>query len=132
MGLGNTCITGLIAGFDPKFSKFAAGSIMMERCVNGRGKIAWIFDFGVGEEKFKAYWSRGNVLPSTSFEIATTRWGRMAYYAKDVAKMLTDMRAARAHTSADKVVVMTHKAHPDIGEMPAFLATPQAPELDEA
>ena len=102
IGLGHTCVNGLIAGFDPKFSKFAPGLIMMERCIKWAWENRMDFDFGVGAEDFKAYWSRGNVLPNTSFQIAATRWGKMAFYVKGLAKKLADMRAARARSSAHK------------------------------
>jgi CelD/BcsL family acetyltransferase involved in cellulose biosynthesis len=132
MGLGHTCVNGLIAGFDPKFSKFAPGSIMIERCVRWAWENRMDLDLGVGTEDFKAYWSRGNVLPNTSFQIATTGWGKLAFYAKNLAKKLADMRAARARASADKAATTAQTADPDIAEMRPSLATAQAPELGEA
>ncbi|WP_233855676.1 GNAT family N-acetyltransferase [Paraburkholderia sp. HD33-4] len=132
IGLGHTCVNGLIAGFESKFSRFAPGSIMMERCIKWAWENRMDVDFGVGTEDFKAYWSRGNVLPNTSFQIATTRWGKMALYAKGVVKKLADMRAARARPSADKSTTTAETAESDIAEMRLPLATAQPPELGEA
>ena len=140
MGLGHTCVNGLIGAFDPKYSRFAPGSILMERCVKWAWENRMDFDFGIGTEEFKGYWSRGNVLPNTSFQIATTQWGKLAFHAKNLAKKLADMRAARARTSADKAAdqadalaaATARTADPDIAEMRPSLAMAQAPELGEA
>jgi len=132
MGIGRTCVNGLIGGYDSKFSRFAPGSIMMERCVKWAWENRMDLDFGIGTEDFKAYWSRGNVLPNTSFQIATTQWGKIAFYAKNLAKKLADMRAARARASADKDATTAQTADPDIAGIRPSLATPQALELGEA
>lgn len=136
VGLGHTCVNGLIGAFDSKFSKFAPGSIMIERCVKWAWENRMDLDLGVGTEDFKAYWSRGNVLPNTSFQIATTQWGKMAFHAKSLAKKLVDMRAERASANADKAAdnaaAIAKAAAPDIAERRPSIAMAQAPELGEA
>jgi CelD/BcsL family acetyltransferase involved in cellulose biosynthesis len=136
MGLGLTCVNGLIGAFDARFSKFAPGSIMVERCVKWAWENRMDLDLGVGTEDFKAYWSRGNVLPNTSFQIATTQWGKMAFHARNLAKKLVDMRAARALTNADKAAdntpAIANATAPDIAERRPSIAMAQAPELGEA
>jgi hypothetical protein len=52
-------------------------------------------DFGIGKEEYKAYWSRGNVKPAFSFQIANTRWGKFYFRSKDAARTLLNIRAAR-------------------------------------
>ncbi|WP_031361203.1 GNAT family N-acetyltransferase [Caballeronia sordidicola] len=140
MGLGHTCVNGLIGAFDSKFSRFAPGSILMERCVKWAWENRMDLDFGIGTEEFKGYWSRGNVLPNTSFQIATTQWGKLAFHAKNLAKKLADLRAARARASTNKAAdqadalaaATARTADPDIAEMRPSLAMAQAPELGEA
>ncbi len=132
IGLGHTCVNGLIAGFDPKFSRFAPGSIMMERCIKWAWENRMDVDFGIGTEDFKAYWSRGNVLQNTSFQIATTRWGKMALYAKGLAKKLADMRAVGARASADQAITTAQTADSEFAEMRPSLATAQPLEPGEA
>jgi CelD/BcsL family acetyltransferase involved in cellulose biosynthesis len=114
------------------FSRFAPGSIMMERCVKWAWENRMDLDFGIGKEDFKAYWSRGNVLPNTSFQIAMTWWGKMAFHGKDLAKKLADMRAARARASADKATTIAQTADPAIAERGPSLASAQPLEPGEA
>lgn len=140
VGLGHTCANGLIGAFDSKFSRFAPGSIMIERCVKWAWENQMDLDFGIGTEDFKGYWSRGNVLPNTSFQIATTQRGKLAFYAKNLAKKLVDMRAARARASANKAAdkaanqaaATARTADPETAEIRPSLAMVQAPELGEA
>lgn len=144
VGFGHTCANGLIGAYDAKFSRFAPGSIMIERCVKWAWENQMDLDFGIGTEDFKGYWSRGNVLPNTSFQIATTQWGKLAFHAKNLAKKLANMRAARAHASADRATdkatdqaanqatATARTADPVIAEIRPSLAMAQAPEPAKA
>ncbi|BAN26782.1 GNAT family N-acetyltransferase [Caballeronia insecticola] len=102
VGLGSTSASGLIAGFDPAYAKFSPGAIMMERCVKWAWEHRLDLDFGIGKEEFKAYWSRGNILPNKSFQIALSRWGRFAFLAKAVAAKLAGLRAKKTRADAGK------------------------------
>jgi len=82
VGVGTTCVDGLIASFDARFARFGPGSIVVEHV------IKWAFDqhlnvdFGVGAERFKAYWSRNNITGAWSAQIASSRWGVLAFRSK--------------------------------------------------
>ncbi|SAK80730.1 hypothetical protein AWB79_05240 [Caballeronia hypogeia] len=95
VGIGSTCASGLIAGFDANFSRFSPGAIMMEHCVKWAWDNGMDLDFGVGKEEFKAYWSRGNVASIKSYQIAVSNWGKFAFYAKVLAKKLKTLRASK-------------------------------------
>lgn len=82
IGLGTTCVNGLITGFDENLAKFGPGLIVVEHCVRWALEHEKDFDFGVGAERFKTYWSRDVATATWSFEIATTWWGRVAVPAK--------------------------------------------------
>lgn len=96
VGLADTSASGLIAGFDPAFSRFSPGAIMMAHCVKWCWDHRLDLDFGVGKEEFKAYWSRGNVDSTRSYQIAISGWGRFAFHAKLLSKKLKEWRANRA------------------------------------
>ncbi|WP_250494708.1 GNAT family N-acetyltransferase [Caballeronia sp. GAWG1-1] len=119
VGLALTCASGLIAGFDPSFAKFSPGAIMMERCVKWAWENQMDLDFGVGSEPFKAYWSRGNVLQNTSFELALSPWGRVAFLAKDCLKKLAEWKASRANGS--EVQGSVQPADADMAKFPSSL-----------
>lgn len=95
VGVGTTCVDGLIASFDPGYAKFGPGAIVVEHV------IRWAFDqrlnveFGVGEERFKSYWSRNNITGAWSMQIASSRWGVLAYRSKKTARALA-ARVAQA------------------------------------
>lgn len=100
IGYGSTCASGLIAGFDPRFSKFSPGAILMERCVKWSWESGFDLDFGVGKEDFKAFWSRGNVATLRSYQIAVSGRGKLAFYAKNLASTLRDLRESRLRPTA--------------------------------
>ncbi|MDB5789946.1 MAG: family N-acetyltransferase [Caballeronia mineralivorans] len=88
VGVGKTCVDGLIASFDPLYAKFGPGSIVVEHV------IKWAFDqrlnveFGVGTERFKAYWSRNNITGAWSVQFANSPWGVLAFLGKKTARAL--------------------------------------------
>jgi CelD/BcsL family acetyltransferase involved in cellulose biosynthesis len=93
LGLGKSCIDGVIAGFDPKHGKFNPGSVAME------ASIKWVFeqgfdlDLGIGPEDFKGYWSRENFTALWSMQIANTRWGLLAFAAVHLRQTLSQRMA---------------------------------------
>ncbi len=92
---GHSSMYLMIAGFDPRYARYRPGAIMVEHVVRWSMEHGLDLDFGVGAERFKAYWSRRNVQPTWSFEIANTSWGRAAFYGKRVVRAVAGMRSTR-------------------------------------
>lgn len=87
IGLGKTTQVGIITGFNESVAKFGPGLLAVEHCVKHAFDKKLDKDFGAGTERFKDYWSRGNVVPNESFEIAATAWGRVAFLIKRLANV---------------------------------------------
>jgi len=88
VGMGESCITGLIAAFDQRYSKYSPISIVIEHCVKWALEQDKDLDFGVGSESFKAYWSRDNFTRTCSFRIANDRWGVVAIHTQTAVRWL--------------------------------------------
>jgi CelD/BcsL family acetyltransferase involved in cellulose biosynthesis len=88
VGLGKSCVDGLIAGFDPSYGRFGPGSIVIEHVIRWAFDQRLNLDFGVGDERFKSYWSRNNITGAWSMQIASSRWGVLAFRAKKAARAL--------------------------------------------
>jgi CelD/BcsL family acetyltransferase involved in cellulose biosynthesis len=88
VGIGESCITGLIAAFDQRYSKYSPISIVIEHCVKWALEQGKDLDFGVGSESFKAYWSRDNITRTCSFRIAINRWGLLAIHTQETVRRL--------------------------------------------
>ncbi|WP_244817422.1 GNAT family N-acetyltransferase [Caballeronia sp. Lep1P3] len=101
VGLGKASVIGAIAGFDRQYAKFAPGSIATEEWVRWALENRRDFDLGIGSESFKAYWSKGNTGVACSFQIAQSRWGRVAFAMRRAA---TKISAARAETQRGQEV----------------------------
>jgi CelD/BcsL family acetyltransferase involved in cellulose biosynthesis len=84
IGIGQSSIKGIITGFDERFAKFSPGQLVVEYMVKWAYDNHFDFDFGVGTESFKAYWSRDNTVAVASARIASTTWGRVALSAKEL------------------------------------------------
>jgi len=84
IGIGQSSIKGIITGFDERFAKFSPGQLVVEYMVKWAFDNHFDFDFGVGAESFKAYWSRDNTVTVASAQIAATTWGRVALSAKEL------------------------------------------------
>ncbi|MBP0590960.1 GNAT family N-acetyltransferase [Paraburkholderia sp. LEh10] len=82
VGKGQSSVKGLITGFDEAFSKFSPGHLVVEHMVKWAYDHNFNFDFGVGTEPFKAYWSRDNATKYASMEIPVNTWGRLALSGK--------------------------------------------------
>ncbi|MFL9905876.1 GNAT family N-acetyltransferase [Paraburkholderia sp. RL17-337-BIB-A] len=88
VGVGKTCVDGLIAGFDARYAKFGPGSIVMEHVIKWAFDQRLNVDFGVGAERFKAYWSRNNITGAWSVQIANSLWGMLAFRGKKTVRPL--------------------------------------------
>lgn len=84
IGIGKSSIKGLITGFDERYAKFSPGQLVVEYMVKWAYDNHFDFDFGVGTESFKAYWSRENAVTVASAQVAATQWGRVAFRAKEL------------------------------------------------
>jgi CelD/BcsL family acetyltransferase involved in cellulose biosynthesis len=82
VGVGTTCVDGLIASFDDRYARFGPGSIVVEHVIKWAFEQRLNVDFGVGAERFKAYWSRNNITGAWSAQIANSRWGVFAFRSK--------------------------------------------------
>ena len=80
--------------YDDKYERFSPGSVLdefmmrhiFENYQDSDGRHLDI-DFGPGRDHFKLHWSRGNLHPSKTLIMATSRWG--------LAKVRFDQRRAR-------------------------------------
>jgi CelD/BcsL family acetyltransferase involved in cellulose biosynthesis len=84
IGIGKSSIKGLITGFEERYAKFSPGQLVVEYMVKWAYENNFDFDFGVGTESFKTYWSRGNTVTVVSAQVAATAWGRVAFRAKEL------------------------------------------------
>ncbi|MDR6444969.1 CelD/BcsL family acetyltransferase involved in cellulose biosynthesis [Paraburkholderia terricola] len=79
IGIGKSSIKGLLTGFDQRYAKYSPGQLVVEYMVKWAFDHRLDFDFGVGSESFKSYWSRNNAITVASAEVAATAWGRVAF-----------------------------------------------------
>jgi len=106
VGIGESCVTGLIAAFDQRYSKYSPISIVIEHCVKWALEQGKDLDFGVGSESFKAYWSRDNITLTCSFRIALNRWGWVAIHTHETARRLKS-RATRWYATLRRIQTQT-------------------------
>ena len=99
LGLGKSCICGVIASFDSKHGKFAPGSVAMEACVKWAFEQGFDLDLGIGPETFKGYWSRNNFAAVSSMQIANTLWGRLAFAADNLRRTLSQRGRSRGKSA---------------------------------
>ncbi|SAL04168.1 GNAT family N-acetyltransferase [Caballeronia ptereochthonis] len=79
MSHGNPLANAVIGSFDPAYGKFGAGAIAWEHAVKWALEHGYDIDFGVGSERFKTYWGRGNRSHAWTMQIANTAWGLVGY-----------------------------------------------------
>lgn len=84
IGIGKSSIKGLLTGFDQRYAKYSPGQLVVEYMVRWAFDHHFDFDFGVGTESFKTYWSRNNAINVASAEVAATAWGRVAFRAREL------------------------------------------------
>ncbi|MDR5816090.1 MULTISPECIES: GNAT family N-acetyltransferase [unclassified Caballeronia] len=75
MSHGNPLANAVIASFDPAYGKFGAGAVAWEHAVKWALEQHYDIDFGVGSERFKTYWGRGNRSYAWSMQIGNSAWG---------------------------------------------------------
>lgn len=88
MSHGNPLATGVISGFDIKYSQFKPGSIAWETAIKWAFEQGYDVDFCPGSERYKDYWTRGNCSNLWSMQVANTIWGLLGYRATSVVKDL--------------------------------------------
>ncbi|BAN26892.1 GNAT family N-acetyltransferase [Caballeronia insecticola] len=79
MSHGNPLANAVIGSFDPSLARFGAGSIAWEHAVKWALEQHYDIDFGVGSERFKSYWGRGNRSHAWTMQIANSTWGLVGY-----------------------------------------------------
>ncbi|MFM0136048.1 GNAT family N-acetyltransferase [Caballeronia grimmiae] len=84
VGMGKGSIVGVMNSFDPRHAKLMPGAISVEAWVKWALERKQDFDLGVGDERFKPYWSKGNVAAVSSIEIAHSAWGRVVHAMREV------------------------------------------------
>jgi CelD/BcsL family acetyltransferase involved in cellulose biosynthesis len=78
LGVGNPCASAIISGFDARYGKFCPGSIAWEHAVKWAFEQRYDLDFGVGGERFKAFWGRGNIATVWTIQTINSEWGMLA------------------------------------------------------
>nr|WKF61336.1 hypothetical protein HUO10_005867 [Paraburkholderia busanensis] len=90
VSLGNPCASAIFAGYDPYFGRCCPGLIAVEQCVKWAYENGYDLDFGVGTERFKAYWSRDEATTAWTVQIVNSRWGWLAVRARRMLRALTE------------------------------------------
>ena len=88
MSHGNPLATGVISGFDLKYSQYKPGSIAWEAAIKWAFEQGYDVDFCPGSEKYKDYWTHGNRSYTWSMHVANNTWGLLGYRAASTAKAL--------------------------------------------
>jgi CelD/BcsL family acetyltransferase involved in cellulose biosynthesis len=88
LGVGDLCASAIISGFDARYGKFCVGSIAWEHAVKWSFEQRYDLDFGVGGERFKAFWGRGNIATAWTIQTVNSEWGMLAVRGKRLAREL--------------------------------------------
>ncbi|WP_167387480.1 GNAT family N-acetyltransferase [Paraburkholderia susongensis] len=112
VGMGKACVTDLIGAFDKRYAKFEPGLLVREVSMKRAFDLGLDVDFGVGTERFKAYWSRKNITQNESFEIAATPLGALAFHVKRLIRAAKTWRGARAPAAAPAIPLDAKPAAP--------------------
>jgi CelD/BcsL family acetyltransferase involved in cellulose biosynthesis len=99
MAVGAACVYLLTTTYDLKHARLSPGTVLVDDCVKWAFDNGLDFDFGPGDQHYKSSWSGGFSYMTTSFLVLPTWWGRAGFDAKQVAKKLLHVIAARV---ADK------------------------------
>jgi CelD/BcsL family acetyltransferase involved in cellulose biosynthesis len=97
IGLGKSRVIGLINGFDLGQARFGPGKLSLEYVMKWALEQQLDVDFGVGVEKYKAYWAEEHWVHLTSYEYTNTAWGWTARRAKQGVRELRSRLARLAH-----------------------------------
>jgi CelD/BcsL family acetyltransferase involved in cellulose biosynthesis len=88
VSVGNPWASAIFAGYDPQYSKCCPGLIAVEHCVKWAFDNGFDLDFGVGTERFKSYWARGEASTAWTVQIINSVWGLLAIRARRVSREL--------------------------------------------
>lgn len=110
LGVGKGCHYYMIGSFVPEMKQFSPGTILNEFVIRWCLERRMDIDFGIGTEEFKAYWSRGNVKPTSSFQIANTLWGKVYFQSKDAARAVSGIRSTKGSETAEAQRAMPREA----------------------
>jgi CelD/BcsL family acetyltransferase involved in cellulose biosynthesis len=102
VGLGHGSVTGVISAFDAQHRALSPGLIVVEECVRYAYEHELAFDFGVGNEAYKHYWSAGRVRPSTSFALPLSLRGALAFELSQRARSVRGWLSARRGSQPDR------------------------------
>ncbi|HTJ94885.1 MAG TPA: GNAT family N-acetyltransferase [Pararobbsia sp.] len=98
--VGNPCASALISAFDERHGKASPGSIAIEHAMRWTFDNQWDLDLGVGAERFKSYWARGDVSTVWTLHLVNSHWGHAAVLAK---RLLRRLRGTGAHRDTPSV-----------------------------
>jgi CelD/BcsL family acetyltransferase involved in cellulose biosynthesis len=90
---GKRTLEGLIAGFDVRYEKYSPGNRLDEYGVKWAFEQKLDYDFGIGTESFKKFWSRNGPIEAPTFHIANSWWGQLAIYLRSRRKALQMTRS---------------------------------------
>ncbi|AXF16966.1 GNAT family N-acetyltransferase [Paraburkholderia caledonica] len=99
VSLGNPWASAIFAGYDPYYGKCCPGLIAVEECVKWAFNNGFDLDFGVGAERFKAYWARGEASTAWTTQIVNSNWGWLAIRARRFARALAARASGPARTA---------------------------------
>ena len=119
IGIGQSSITGILTGFDERFAKFSPGQLVVEYMVKWAFDNHFDFDFGVGAESFKAYWSRDNTVTVASAQIAATTWGRVALSAKELVEKDFKRPVRLRRTTLERIGALQTAVRDKLNRQPA-------------
>jgi CelD/BcsL family acetyltransferase involved in cellulose biosynthesis len=88
VSIGNPWASAIIAGYDPHYGKCCPGLIAVEQCVKWAFDNGFDLDFGVGSERFKSYWARGEASTAWTVQIINSVWGLLAIRGRRLAREL--------------------------------------------
>ncbi|AXE96527.1 MULTISPECIES: GNAT family N-acetyltransferase [Paraburkholderia] len=78
VSVGNPWASAIFAGYDPYYGRCCPGLVAVEACVKWAFDNGFDLDFGVGNERFKAYWSRGEASTAWTVRTVNSLWGLLA------------------------------------------------------
>ncbi|MBW9102149.1 GNAT family N-acetyltransferase [Paraburkholderia phenoliruptrix] len=88
VSLGNPWASAIFAGYDPYYGRCCPGLIAVEQCVKWAFDNGYDLDFGVGAERFKAYWAHGEASRAWTTQIVNSSWGLLAIHARRFVRAL--------------------------------------------
>ncbi|MFM0276816.1 GNAT family N-acetyltransferase [Paraburkholderia sediminicola] len=122
VSFGNPCASAIFAGYDPHYGKCCPGLIAVEQCVKWAFDNGFDLDFGVGTERFKSYWSRGEASTAWTVQTINSALGLLAIRGRSLLRELIARVKRYRHAGAASPDADTE----DLPLTPAM--TPQAPE----